>query len=123
MAQNYPIQKLGDYSDTGPFPRIVGVEWRSARHTVGIVAVQTGPKRWKAYIGPTQLGQYDCEPITKAFEDVLHKDKEVLKESGGDAEVADARIIAATGAKLGEAEARAFFVSIPKDWEYEYGLK
>lgn len=64
--------------------KILAVEWRSGRDTVGIVAVGT-PDEWKAYIG------------------VAH---------GLDPED-DARYIASWGAKLSVEEAGAFFPYLP----------
>lgn len=64
-------------------PKILSIKWRSARDSVGIVAIRSGADRnhWKAYIGVSQ-----------------NTDEET-----------DARYIADHGAKLDKAEACAFF--------------
>lgn len=64
-------------------PKIISVKWRSARDSVGIVAINTGRNmdQWKAYIGVSQNTD----------------------------EQSDAIYIARHGAKLDKAEACAFF--------------
>lgn len=39
---------------TAPSPEILDVKWRSARDTVGIVAIKTH-RGWKAYIGVAKI--------------------------------------------------------------------
>lgn len=64
-------------------PKILSVKWRSARDSVGIVAIHAGRNQdqWKAYIGVSQNTD----------------------------ELADALYIARHGAKLDKVEACAFF--------------
>lgn len=67
--------------------KIIAKEWRSAKNTVGIVAVEQFNGRWRAYIGP-------------AF---------TLSED------VDAQNIADNGAKLNKKEAIAFFPYLDSD--------
>lgn len=68
--------------------KILGVEWRSGKDSVGIVAVeQSHNKRWRAYIGVAQN----------------------LTENS------DAKHIADWGAKLNRREALAFFPYLDPD--------
>lgn len=64
-------------------PKIISVKWRSARDSVGIVAINSGRNmtQWKAYIGVSQNTD----------------------------ELADALYIARHGARLTRSEACAFF--------------
>lgn len=74
--------------------KIIAIEWRSARNTVGIVAVeQAHDKKWRAYIGP-----------------VVH-----LFPSKRYSEDEDAQRIADGEAKLNKREAVAFFPSLNPD--------
>lgn len=64
-----------------PPPKILGAKWRSARDTIGIVAVDAGNGRWEAFMG-------------------------VAKSND---QVADAAYIANYGARMSKQEALAFF--------------
>ena len=68
-------------------PKILDVEWRSGRDTVGIVAIETFGKRWEAYIG-----------VSRSLD-----------------ELTDIEAIAAHGAKLPWNEAVAFFPHLKKE--------
>ena len=67
--------------------KVIATKWRTARNSVGFVAIETGLGGWKAYTGCASFG---CETL-------------------------DAQTIADTGCKLSKSEAIAFFPFLNPD--------
>lgn len=80
--------------------KVIATEWRSAAHTIGFVAYETGspanPGEWNAVVGYVP----ESYPLNALVS---------IKTTAGMDEEDDALYIAQNGAKLSVAEAKVFF--------------